>query len=95
MSYIIELADKTRKDSRLAAGVSTRGTIALYKTCQAYSAIQGRNYVTPEDVKNLAIDVFVNRVILSNESILKGLTAKTIITDILMQLPVPEFSAHV
>lgn len=95
LSYIIELAGKTREDSRLAAGVSTRGSIALYKTCQAYAAIQGRDYVTPEDVKNLATDVFVNRVILSNESILKGLTAKAIITDILMQIPVPEFSAHV
>ncbi len=95
LSYIVELAEKTRNDSRLAAGVSTRGTIALYKACQAYAAISGRDFVTPEDVKELAENVFVNRVILSSESVLKGFTAQSIISDILMQVPIPEFSAHV
>lgn len=95
LSYLIQLADSTRKDERLAAGISPRGSIALYKACQAYAAIQGRNYVTPEDVKLLSYPVFRKRIILKGETLLKGYTEENIIQEILQTVPVPDFKAHV
>lgn len=92
--YMLSLVQKTREDLRLSSGVSPRGTIALYKSSQAFAAINGRDFVTPEDVKTVCQNVFVNRVLLSAESVLKGFTAKTIINDIMMQVPLPDFSAH-
>ena len=95
LSYLISLTRATRNDVRLAAGVSPRGSIALYKACQAYAAVLGRSYVTPEDVKLLALPVFRKRIILSSDSLLKGYTADKIIKELIEGTPVPAFKAHV
>lgn len=94
LKYLISLVNATRQDSRIAAGVSPRGSIALYKAAQAYAAIKGENYVTPEDIKKLALPVFRKRIILKSEFQLKGYTTDSIITDILDQTIIPEFKAH-
>ena len=70
--YLLNIVAKTRNDSRILAGVSPRGSIALYKAAQAFAAIQGRDYVTPEDIKLLALPVFRKRLILRGESLVKG-----------------------
>jgi MoxR-like ATPase len=95
MEYLLNLVDATRKDENLAAGISPRGSIALYKAAQSYAAVNGRNYVTPEDVKLLAYPVFLKRLILKGDAIIKGLTAQTIIKQLLEQIPIPDFKAHV
>lgn len=95
LSYIIALANETRKDIRLASGVSPRGSIALYKASQAYAAVNGKSFVTPEDIKKLAVPVFKKRIILDTDSMLKGYTAESIIKDIIDQVPLPNFKAHV
>ena len=95
MEYLLNLVDVTRKDDNLAAGISPRGSIALYKAAQSYAAVRGRNYVTPEDVKLLAFPVFRKRLILKGDAIIKGLTAETIIRQLLEQIPIPDFKAHV
>ncbi|MCR4630550.1 MAG: MoxR family ATPase [Treponema sp.] len=95
LSYLIAVSRASRDDIRLAAGVSPRGSIALYKACQAYAAVNGRTFVTPEDVKLLALPVFRKRIILSSDSLLKGYTADRIIREIIDQVPVPAFKAHV
>ena len=95
LTYLISLTKATRNDLRIAAGVSPRGSIALYKACQAYAAVQGRSFVTPEDVKLLALPVFRKRIILTSDSLLKGYTADKIICELIEQVPVPAFRAHV
>lgn len=94
LNYLLLLSTATRNDSRVAAGVSPRGSIALYKAAQAYAAIQGREYVTPEDVKLLALPVFRKRIILTGESLIRGYTADSIINEILLNTPIPAYKAH-
>ena len=65
MNYIVDIADKTRNNINIAIGVSTRGVINMVKAVRAYAYINGRNYVVPEDVYNLAIPVFAHRILLS------------------------------
>lgn len=95
LSYMLSLVQATRKDSRLAAGVSPRGSVALYKAAQAYAAVKGRSFVTPEDIKLLALPVFRKRIILDTDSMLKGYTAEKIINELIEQTPIPTFKAHV
>ena len=60
--YILDIIEATRKDDRIANGVSTRGGIALYQASQAYAALHGRDYVIPEDVRDLAPCILAHRV---------------------------------
>jgi len=67
-AYIMNIVDKTRSSEKIANGVSTRGTLALYRASQIYAAMQGRDYVIPEDVKREALCVLPHRVILVSGS---------------------------
>lgn len=95
MEYLLALVEATRTNESLTAGISPRGSIALYKAAQAFAAIKGRSFVTPEDVKTLALPVFRKRIILKGDAIIRGLTAQSIIRQILEAVPVPDFKAHV
>ena len=95
LQYLIELVKHTRNDDRVLAGISPRGSIALYKAVQSYAVVQGRDYVTPEDVKLFALPVFRKRLILKGEALVKGYTAEGIIREIVEKVPVPAFKAHV
>lgn len=87
--YIVKLVQATRNDSSLSLGSSPRGSIALYKASQAMAAINGRDYVIPEDVKNMSKEVLRHRIILKSEAKLKKITADTVIDRILSSIPVP------
>lgn len=95
LGYLLAIVRQTRNDHRIASGVSPRGSIALYKSCQAFAAVKGRAYVIPEDIKTLALPVFKNRIILTSDSMLKGYTAGAIIRELLEQIPLPAFRPHV
>ena len=95
MEYLLSLIEATRTNENLTAGISPRGSIALYKAAQAFAAVKGRSFVTPEDVKALALPVFRKRIILKGDAIIKGLTAESIIRQIIDAVPVPDFKAHV
>jgi len=95
VSYLLSLVKATREDYRIAAGVSPRGSIALYKAAQAYAAVQGKNFVTPEDIKLLAKPVFCKRIILDSNSMLKGYSVESILDELISQIPLPNFKAHV
>lgn len=88
MQYISALCEETRDEDRVQLGVSPRGMLALLRVSQAYAAIQGRNYVIPDDVKALAVPVMAHRVIL------RGLYGKSgeneaFIQEILKKVPAP------
>jgi len=61
--YLLDVADATRASEDLHVGVSIRGTLSLYRACQALAAIEGRDYVVPDDLKRLAVPVLAHRVI--------------------------------
>lgn len=88
MNYIIDIVVKTREHENIAIGVSPRGTLNMINAVRAYAYIKGRQYVTPEDVKKLAVSVFAHRLVLKH-----GMTRQdnrqTIIKDILDTIAVP------
>ncbi len=88
MNYIIDIVVKTREHENVAIGVSPRGTLNMINAVRAYAYIKGRQYVTPEDVKKLAVSVFAHRLVLKH-----GMTRQdnrqTIIRDILDTVAVP------
>ena len=63
-NYLMDIVEATRMQGGFVSGVSTRGALALYQAAQAYAALQGRDYVVPEDVKGLAPAVLCHRVAL-------------------------------
>jgi MoxR-like ATPase len=87
--YIVSLARITRESEDFALGVSPRGTLALYWACQAYAAVQGRNYVIPDDVQYLALPVLAHRLIASAQTRLRGRSIDTLFSELIAQVPVP------
>jgi len=89
--YLLALVTATRNESRLRVGISPRGSLALYRSAQAYAAVQNRDYVTPEDVKEMAGSVFNQRLLLSSESVVRGIQPQRIIQSIMDSTPIPEY----
>lgn len=87
--YIVKIVNMTRTDPNLMLGASPRGSIVLYKAAQAYAAMNARDYVLPEDIKTLAVEVLRHRILLRSEAKLKGLKAENVIERILSNVPVP------
>ena len=78
---IISIVSYTRNNVNLDLGVSPRGSIALLKVSKACAFIKSREYVLPEDVVDISLDVLSHRVILSSNAKVKGITAKDVILD--------------
>lgn len=87
--YIMDIVEKTRADVRFRLGVSPRGTLALYASCQALAALRGRNYIVPEDVKELVVPVFSKRVLLKPDYLMKGHTTAEALAGVLESIPMP------
>ena len=90
-NYLLSLIEASRQESALRIGLSPRGSLALYRASQAYAAIHNRDFVTPEDVKTMAGPVFRQRLLLSSESVVRGISPDRIIESILDKTPVPEY----
>ncbi|MCJ7626500.1 MAG: MoxR family ATPase [Anaerolineaceae bacterium] len=87
--YIVRVTRATRKNEDIQLGASPRATMALYTTSQAWAAVQGRDFVIPDDVKYLAPYVLCHRMIISGRAQLRGRTSQELITDIVSTVPVP------
>jgi MoxR-like ATPase len=85
--YAVRLVHATRSHPDVALGASPRGSLALFKTAQALAALEGRDYVIPDDVKRLALPVLVHRLIVRPQSALRGYTAARVLTDLLQATP--------
>ena len=88
--YVVDLVQATRTDHRLALGASPRGTLALLKLARAEAALQGRDFVTPDDVKAMAGAALAHRLILQPELWVSKLSAAQVVSDLLTQVPVPK-----
>jgi MoxR-like ATPase len=87
--YLLRIVHATRNNFKLMLGGSPRASIALYRTSQAYAALEGRNYVIPDDVKRLAVAVLSHRIILKPEYRLRKETTRTVIEESLSTIEVP------
>jgi MoxR-like ATPase len=87
--YIVDMTEQTRHHPDIYLGASPRGSLALYRTGQAWAAMQGRDYVLPDDIKHLAIPTLAHRLIVSPAARLKDVTGETVMREILDSLPVP------
>ncbi len=87
--YLLAVVRATRAHASVMLGVSPRGTLALHRACEAYAAMQGRDYVQPDDVKLLAPSVLTHRVLTTARTRLRGKESLAIIGEILETTPVP------
>jgi MoxR-like ATPase len=87
--YIVQIVRATRAHDAVELGASPRGSLALYRSAQALAALRGREFVLPDDVKELAVDVLGHRLMLQAETRLRGRTPATIIRQVLDAVPVP------
>jgi len=87
--YILDIIDNTRHDQRLKLGVSPRGSLMLYRISQAVALMKGRDYVLPDDVKNMAVEVLAHRLVLETKVKYSGVSKEEIIEDILENTKVP------
>jgi MoxR-like ATPase len=88
--YIVELVQATRADGRVLVGSSPRGSLALLKLSRARAALEGRDYVIPDDVKSVAHIALAHRLILQPELWMKRLSERDIVSEVLERVPVPK-----
>ena len=89
LSYIIEIVQRTREDHRVINGASPRASQALFKSGRAAAAIAGRNYVIPDDIKGIALQIISHRINMKPEAKIRGITGMHIVRKILSEVPVP------
>jgi MoxR-like ATPase len=89
VAYIQDLVAHTRNSPHLYLGASPRGGIALLRTSRCLAALEGRDFITPDDIKTMSLPVLRHRVILRPEAELEGLTPDSILARILEGIPVP------
>jgi MoxR-like ATPase len=87
--YVVDLMNRTRLNQDVYLGASPRGSLALFRTAQAMAAMEGRNFVLPDDVKKLAVAVMAHRVIVGPAARLRDLSAERIVQEILENTSVP------
>jgi len=87
--YVARLCRATREHEAFELGASPRATLALFEASRAYAAIDGRDYVRPDDVKQLAHPVLAHRLLLSSQTRLRGGSVDDVLDDILRELAVP------
>jgi MoxR-like ATPase len=87
--YIVSLTQATRQHQDIVLGASHRGSLALFRTSQALALIRGREFVVPDDVKELSVGVLAHRLILTPEARARGLNGQKVITSMVDNLVVP------
>jgi MoxR-like ATPase len=88
-NYLLALVRASRAEPAITLGASPRGALALYRASQVFAALQGRDYVLPDDVKHLAMPVLGHRLILSPDARLRGANTQATMTRLIEQVPVP------
>jgi MoxR-like ATPase len=94
-AYIVDLVNTTRDHPDIYLGASPRGSLALYNTTRAWAAMEGRDFVLPDDVKLLAVPTLAHRLIVSPSARIKNITPRQIVEDALRHTPVPGARAKI
>ena len=93
LEYIVRIVEATRHDENIAIGSSMRGALALTRCARIWAASDGRGYVVPDDVKDLAVAVLSHRIKLTAEATFAGLTTDEAISRMLETVPAPSLGA--
>ena len=89
LQYIAEIVNKTRNHASLYLGASPRASINILKASKAFAAIQGRDFVIPEDIKAVMVPVLIHRIYLTPEKEMEGISEAQIISDIIKSVSIP------
>lgn len=89
LRYITAIVEKTRKSSALSLGASPRASLALLKAARAFAALEGRDFVTPEDILEVLYPVLAHRVILSPEKEMEGVSPEVVLRQLVESVEVP------
>ena len=89
-SYIVDIVSRTRTHPQVEVGASPRGSLALLKLSRARAALRGRDFVIPDDAKEVAVEGLAHRLILKPDPWIKGVRTGTIVQEILASVPVPK-----
>jgi MoxR-like ATPase len=87
--YMVDVADATRASPRVQVGASPRGTLALLKLSRCRAALQGRDFVTPEDVKGVAVPALAHRLVLKPELWVQRVSPENVVAELLDTVPTP------
>ena len=83
------MARATRENPDVQLGASPRATLALFQAAQAWAALQGRDFILPDDIKHMALPVLCHRLVISPQAQLRGRTAEELVADMIAAVPVP------
>lgn len=89
LQYMVSVARATREDRRVEVGVSPRGTQRLFEAARAHAVVKGREYVVPQDVKQLAPNVLAHRLVLTPDAAVENVQKRGIVDDVLEEVAVP------
>ncbi len=89
LHYIAAIIEKTRNNNALYLGASPRASLAVLKASKAFAALEGRDFVTPEDIKEVVFPVLTHRIILSPEKEMEGVKPEAVIRQIVDSIEVP------
>jgi MoxR-like ATPase len=87
--YVVALAESTREHEAVHLGASPRGSLALFRAGQARALVDGRDFVLPDDVKEIAYAALGHRILLNAAARVKGVTASEVVSDCLDRVPIP------
>ena len=93
LGYAVDLVGATRVNAQVQVGSSPRGTLALLKLARARAAVAGRDYVTPDDVKRIAVPALAHRIALRPELWIQRVEAEDVVRDCLTSVPAPPVRA--
>ncbi len=89
LDYIARVTRATRDDRHVETGVSPRGTQRLFEAARARATIEGRDFVTPDDVKTVAVPVLAHRLVLTPDAVVGDVDKRDVVEDVLESQPVP------
>jgi MoxR-like ATPase len=90
LGYVTDIVQATRVQRQVEVGASPRGSLAIFKLARARAVFHGRDYVIPDDVKEVAAPALVHRMIMKAESWVKGVDPRQVVEEILKTIPVPK-----
>ena len=90
LGYVADIVQSTRGQRQVEVGASPRGSLAIFKLARARAVFHSRDYVIPDDVKEVAAPALVHRMIMKAESWVKGVNPRLVVDDILKTVPVPK-----
>ena len=89
VDYAVRIVRATREQPSVAVGSGPRGALALVRGARAVALLDGRNYVTPDDIKRVALPALRHRIALAPDALLEGRTADDVLTDVVAAVSAP------